>query len=61
MVPSSTVNANDLAIYELDEFDGSIKKLPDYQGLPSDENTLNCNLEDETGFILRVSDVLKIG
>ena len=40
---SSAVNANDLVIYELDERDGSIKKLPDYKGLPSDENKLNFN------------------
>ncbi|GHV26086.1 hypothetical protein FACS1894176_06100 [Bacteroidia bacterium] len=40
----ATVSSNDLAIYELDEINGSIKKLSDYKGLPSDENYLNDGL-----------------
>jgi predicted ATPase len=42
----STVDSNDLVIYELDEKDGTIKQLEDYKGLPSDENQLNEKLEE---------------
>lgn len=42
----STLNGNDLVIYELNEKDGSIMTLADYKGLPSDENYLNRSLED---------------
>ena len=40
----STINANDLVIYELDEKTGTIKKLGVYEGIPSDENYLNESL-----------------
>jgi len=43
---SSTVKANDLIIYELDEGDGSIKKLGNYEGIPSDINYLNQSLAE---------------
>ena len=39
------INANDLAIYQLKEEDGTIKLLDSYEGIPSDENFLN----DEIG------------
>lgn len=38
---NSTINPNDLVIYELDEKIGSIKKLGNYNGIPSDSNFLN--------------------
>ncbi|WP_196889052.1 ATP-binding protein [Aureivirga sp. CE67] len=41
---NSTINPDELAIYELDETDGSISLLEDYKGLPSDENYLNDSL-----------------
>ena len=45
IVPSlSTVAATDAVIYELS--DGKIRKLPDYNGLPSDENYLNEMLSE---------------
>ncbi len=40
----STINSDDLVIYELDERDGSIKKLGNYHGIPSDKNFLNTSL-----------------
>lgn len=43
---SSTVGANDLIIYELDEMKGSIKKLGDFEGVPSDKNFLNNSLSE---------------
>ncbi len=43
---SSTAKANDIVIYELDENDGSIKKLGNYEGIPSDINYLNQSLAE---------------
>lgn len=43
---SSTVKANELVIYELDERNGSIKKLGNYDGIPSDNNYLNQSLAE---------------
>lgn len=45
IIPSeSTINPEDLVIYEFNEVDGSIRKLDDYKGLPSEENYLNAGL-----------------
>lgn len=41
---SSTIHATELAIYELDETDGSIKKLGHFDGIPSDKNFLNQSI-----------------
>jgi predicted ATPase len=41
---NALVNPNDLVIYEMEEKDGTIKKLEFYYGLPSDENYLNNSL-----------------
>lgn len=57
---NSTVDPNDLAIYQLDENDGSIKLLGDYKGLPSDENKLNENLafsNDQFSELLDIEDL----
>ena len=43
---NSTVNPKELMIYELDEMDGSIKKLGNYEGIPSDKNYLNQSLAE---------------
>lgn len=37
----SLVADSDVAIYQLDEVDGTIKKLENYDGIPSDRNFLN--------------------
>ena len=42
---SSVVNSDDLAIYQLNEKEGSVELLDSYEGIPSDENFLN----DEIG------------
>lgn len=42
----STINPKELVIYELDETDGSIKKLGNFEGIPSDKNYLNKSLGD---------------
>ena len=42
---TSCLNAEQLAIYEIGE-DGCVVRLPDYNGLPGDENYLNVSLMD---------------
>ena len=42
----SLVDAKDVVIYQMDEKDGTIKKLPNYEGIPSDKNYLNEMLAD---------------
>lgn len=54
---TSTVKANELVIYELDEITGVIKKLPHYNGLPSDENKLNYNLEDSNELFAQLLEI----
>jgi hypothetical protein len=41
---SSIIYHDDLTIYELDETEGTIKKLGDFEGIPSDKNSLNTSL-----------------
>ncbi len=42
----SNINSEDVSIYELDEKTGTISKLKDYEGIPSDKNFLNESLAD---------------
>ncbi|MCF3109572.1 ATP-binding protein [Niabella sp. CC-SYL272] len=45
IVPKSAMlRATDLHVYELNETDGTISRLGDYDGIPSDENYLNRSL-----------------
>jgi hypothetical protein len=53
----STVNPDDLAIYELDERNGTIKKLGNYKGLPSDDNYLNEGLEESNDLFSKLLDI----
>jgi hypothetical protein len=55
----STVNSDDLVIYELNEMDGTIKKLEDYKGLPSDNNELNSKLEDSNELFAQLQEIEK--
>lgn len=41
---NSHISPNDVAIYEMDEKTGAIRKLPVYHGIPSDNNILNQSL-----------------
>jgi predicted ATPase len=43
---ASTLDGNDVVIYQLDEKNGIISKLKSYEGLPSDDNELNNKLAD---------------
>lgn len=42
----SVVSSLDVVVYQLDEIDGTIKKLPNYEGILSDKNFLNDMLKD---------------
>jgi len=42
----STIQSSDVAIYQLDETKGTINKLPDFEGIPSDKNYLNQSLAE---------------
>lgn len=58
IVPSkSTICADELAIYELDEKDGSIKILETYNGLPSDENELNEQLGESNELFAQLLEI----
>jgi len=43
---ASTVDGDNLVVYQLNEINGTIEKLKNYKGLPSDENELNNGLAD---------------
>ena len=58
----SVVDPDDLAIYELDEKEGSIKLLGNYNGLPSDENKLNVELgttNDRFAELFKIEDLCR--
>jgi predicted ATPase len=47
IVPLNTlISADNVAVFELDEENGIITKLPTYEGIPSDKNFLNKSLAD---------------
>lgn len=41
MPPSALLAPDDVAIYQCNERDGSITRLPCFEGIPSDDNVLN--------------------
>jgi predicted ATPase len=53
----STVGFDDVSIYELDEKDGSITKLETYNGLPSDENKLNVELDETNELFAQLLEI----
>ena len=55
----STLGAEHLIIYEMNEVDGSIIKLSDYKGLPSDDNYLNNGLEDSNELFAQLQELEK--
>lgn len=42
----SLISADDVIVFQLDEKDGSIKKLATIEGIPSDKNYLNESLAE---------------
>ncbi len=53
----STISGDELAIYELNEIDGSIKKLETQNGLPSDENELNERLDESNELFAQLLEI----
>lgn len=56
---ASTVNPDDLIIYQLDEVSGTITKLADYKGLPSDDNFLNDSLGETNELFAQLQQIEK--
>ncbi|MDP2887695.1 MAG: AAA family ATPase [Bacteroidota bacterium] len=54
---ASTVDGNDLVVYQLNEINGIIAKLKKYKGLPSDENELNNELADANDEFSKLLDL----
>ena len=54
---NSTLNGNDLVVYELKEIEGTIEKLNTYQGLPSDKNFLNEGLVESNDLFSKLLDI----
>jgi predicted ATPase len=53
----STVAPDDWVVYELDERDGTINKLKDYNGLPSDANFLNEKMAEGNEIFGKLLDI----
>lgn len=53
----STINGEDLVVYELNEKNGTIYKLDNYNGLPSDENKLNEELGESNELYARLLEI----
>ena len=43
---TSIINSGDVSVYELNDKNGTISKLKDYEGIPSDKNYLNESLAE---------------
>jgi len=56
---ASTVNPDDLIIYQLDEVSGTITCLENYKGLPSDENYLNDSLGETNELFAQLQQIEK--
>ena len=54
---NSTIHPDDLVIYELNENDGTIIRLMDYNGLPSDENYLNQQLAESNELFAQLLEI----
>lgn len=56
---ASTVNPDDLVIYQLNETTGTISPLGSYKGLPSDENYLNDSLGETNELFAQLLEIEK--
>lgn len=54
---ASTVNPDDLIIYQMDEATGTIIRLESYNGLPSDENYLNDSLGETNELFAQLLEI----
>jgi len=55
----STVNPDDLIIYQLNEATGTVTPLESYKGLPSDENYLNDSLAESNELFAQLQQIEK--
>jgi predicted ATPase len=53
----SILKSDDLVIYELNETDGTILKLNDYKGLPSDDNYLNLRMAESNELFANLLEI----
>ena len=53
---TSAINADDLAIYQLNEKEGSVELLDSYEGIPSDENMLNLQIDETNNLFADLLD-----
>lgn len=53
----SAISHDDLVIYELDEKDGTIRKLDNYKGIPSSKNYLNRELAEKNELYSKLLDL----
>lgn len=53
----SAIEKSDWAIYELNEINGSIIKVDNYKGLPSDENYLNDSLGEANDIFINLLEI----
>ena len=54
---AALVKSEDVAIYELDEKEGTVKLLGDYNGIPSDENMLNLQIDETNNLFADLLDL----
>lgn len=54
---NSIISPNDLAVYELNENDGTITLLDNYKGIPSDENYLNQGLAESNELFAQLLEI----
>ena len=53
----SAINHEKLVVYELDEMNGTIRRLEDYKGIPSGKNYLNKELADKNELFSQLLDI----
>lgn len=53
----SAISHQDVVIYELDDKDGSIRKLDNYKGIPSSKNFLNRELAEKNELYSQLLDI----
>jgi predicted ATPase len=54
---SATVKSSDLSIYQFDNTDGIIRKLGEIEGLPSDDNELNLQLDESNELFAQLLEI----
>ena len=54
---NSTIHKDELVIYELNEKDGTIVRLENYNGLPSDGNYLNQQLAESNELFAQLLEI----